>query len=545
MYQAFYGLNEAPFTIAPDPKYLFLSQQHQQAINHLQYCLREGGGFVLLTGEVGTGKTTLSRRLLEQLPENTQVAFILNPTLSSQELLATICDELNIRYKKTGLTLKYLTDKIQQKLLKNHEEDINTLLIVDEAQHLQPEVLEQLRLLTNLETNTRKLLQVVLIGQPELQQLLQRRDLRQLAQRITARYHLLPLTRKEVEAYIQHRLTVADCSRPLFNGGAISLIHKISKGIPRLINLLCDRALATAYGNNDSVVNRKTVLTASQQALGSEYHITPWWQKPQVLALSIAANLVIVVGLAYWFGGAGQVTGPDLAQGHELDKTVPVETSNKPVESNSEVDASVNTSEHQATSADQQIAAKTSEASSDDTAGKQTTPSNNTDIGANAELKARIEQLEAKLAQEEASKALRQNEIQTSRAEPLPTNETQSSDSLDFDLSQLEGVSEELLAKFSQAVEETADQQPVKAEQTVQVPSLVDMPVWLQNQVPSMQFEVHIFATDGAGWVRVNGRERYEGDIVAGDVKLESILQDKVILSLNGEQFTLPALSTW
>lgn len=545
MYQAFYGLNEAPFTIAPDPKYLFLSQQHQQAINHLQYCLREGGGFVLLTGEVGTGKTTLSRRLLEQLPENTQVAFILNPTLSSQELLATICDELNIRYKKTGLTLKYLTDKIQQKLLKNHEEDINTLLIIDEAQHLQPEVLEQLRLLTNLETNTRKLLQVVLIGQPELQQLLQRRDLRQLAQRITARYHLLPLTRKEVEAYIQHRLTVADCSRPLFNGGAISLIHKISKGIPRLINLLCDRALATAYGNNDSVVNRKTVLTASQQALGSEYHITPWWQKPQVLALSIAANLVIVVGLAYWFGGAGQVTGPDLAQGHEPDKVVSVETSDKPVASNSEVDAPANAIEHQATSADQQVAAKTSEASGEDTAGKQATPPNNTDIGANAELKARIEQLEAKLAQEEASKALQQNEIQTSRAEPLPTNETQSSDSLDFDLSQLEGVSEELLAKFSQAVEETADQQPVKVEQPVQVPSLVDMPVWLQNQVPSMQFEVHIFATDGAGWVRVNGRERYEGDIVAGDVKLESILQDKVILSLNGEQFTLPALSTW
>ncbi len=545
MYTSFFGLNEIPFSIAPNPDYLYLGNRHKEALTHLSYGLGDTGGFVLLTGEVGTGKTTLSRRLLEQLPENTQVAFILNPTLSSQELLATICDELNIRYKKTGLSLKYLTDKIQQKLLKNHEEDINTLLIIDEAQHLQPEVLEQLRLLTNLETNTRKLLQVVLIGQPELQQLLQRRDLRQLAQRITARYHLLPLTRKEVSAYIQHRLTVADCNRQLFNSGAISLIHKISKGIPRLINLLCDRALATAYGNNDSVVNRKTVLTASQQALGSEYHITPWWQKPQVLALSIAANLVIVVGLAYWFGGAGQITGSDVAQSYEPDKTVSVENSDKPVASNSKVDAPVYTDKHQAVDANQQVAAKTSEASSEDTAAKQTTPPNETDISANAELQARIEQLEAKLAQEEASKALQQNDITIPRVEPLSTNETQSSESLDFDLSQLEGVSDELLAKFSQAVEETASQQPVYTEQPVQVPSLVDMPVWLQNQVPQMQFEVHIFATDGAGWVRVNGRERYEGDLVAGDVKLERILQDKVILSLDGELFSLPALSSW
>ena len=545
MYTSFFGLNEIPFSIAPNPDYLYLGDRHKEALTHLSYGLGDTGGFVLLTGEVGTGKTTLSRRLLEQLPENTQVAFILNPTLSSQELLATICDELNIRYKKTGLTLKYLTDKIQQKLLKNHEEDINTLLIIDEAQHLQPEVLEQLRLLTNLETNTRKLLQVVLIGQPELQQLLQRRDLRQLAQRITARYHLLPLTRKEVAAYIQHRLTVADCNRQLFNSGAISLIHKISKGIPRLINLLCDRALATAYGNNDSVVNRKTVLTASQQALGSEYHITPWWQKTQVLALSIAANLVIVVSLAYWFGSAGQVTGPDVAQNHELGKAVSVENVDEPVGSNSKVNAPVNTNKHQAVDANQQATATTSEASSEDTAGKQTTPPNNTDIGANAELQARIEQLEAKLAQEEASKAQQQNDITASRVEPLSTNKTQSSDSLDFDLSQLEGVSDELLAKFSQAVEETAGQQPVNTESPVEVPSLVDMPVWLQNQVPQMQFEVHIFATDGAGWVRVNGRERYEGDLVAGDVKLERIMQDKVILSLDGELFSLPALSSW
>ena len=182
MYRNFFSLSELPFSISPDPKYLFMSERHREALTHLTYGLGEVGGFALLTGEVGTGKTTISRCLMEQLPDNTQVAFILNPTLSSQELLATLCDQLKIRYRKTDASLKNLTDKISEKLLKNHENEINTLLIIDEAQHLQPEVLEQLRLLTNLETNTKKLLQVILIGQPELQQLLQRRDLRQLAQ---------------------------------------------------------------------------------------------------------------------------------------------------------------------------------------------------------------------------------------------------------------------------------------------------------------------------------------------------------------------------
>jgi general secretion pathway protein A len=213
MYTGFFGLREIPFSIAPNPDYLFMSDRHREALAHLTYGLGETGGFVLLTGEVGTGKTTVSRCLLERLPEDSQAAFILNPTLSAQELLATICDELKIRYRKTGATLKTLTDKIQQKLLKNHELGISTILLIDEAQHLRPEVLEQLRLLTNLETNTQKLLQVILIGQPELQQLLKRQDLRQLAQRITARYHLLPLTRDEVGHYIAHRLKVAGCQQ--------------------------------------------------------------------------------------------------------------------------------------------------------------------------------------------------------------------------------------------------------------------------------------------------------------------------------------------
>ena len=268
MYTNYFGLSEAPFSIAPNPHFMFMSDRHREALAHLTYGFGETGGFALLTGEVGTGKTTVSRCLLEQLPENTQVAFVLNPALSAQELLATMCDELKIRYRKTGATLKTLTDKIQEKLLKNHDAGLNTVLIIDEAQHLQAEVLEQLRLLTNLETNTRKLLQVILIGQPELQQLLQRHDLRQLAQRITARYHLLPLNKQEVDQYIKHRLDIAKCHRKLFSVSAVNKIHKLTQGVPRLINLLCDRSLAIAYSQNQSLADKNAVEKAAQEIFG-------------------------------------------------------------------------------------------------------------------------------------------------------------------------------------------------------------------------------------------------------------------------------------
>ena len=302
MYTSYFGLEEKPFSIAPNPDYLFMSDRHREALNHLTYGLGDTGGFVLLTGEVGTGKTTISRRLMENLPENTQAAFILNPTLSSQELLATLCDELKIRYRKTGATLKTLTDKIQQKLLKNHNENINTLLIIDEAQHLQPEVLEQLRLLTNLETNTKKLLQVILIGQPELQQLLQRRDLRQLAQRITARYHLLPLNKQEVAQYLKHRLSVAKCFRNIFDQSAVNAIHKICHGIPRLMNLLAERSLMNAYNSNNAVVNRKIVLQAAHDALGDEFEVIPWWQNSWIKAGSLICTLLVVLAAGVWWG---------------------------------------------------------------------------------------------------------------------------------------------------------------------------------------------------------------------------------------------------
>ena len=296
MYKAFFGLSDNPFSIAPNPHYLFLSDRHREALAHLTYGLGETGGFVLLTGEVGTGKTTVSRCLLNQLPENTDTAFILNPSLTEQELLATLCDELSIVYDKDP-SLKQLTDLLSQFLLGNHEKGRNTVLIIDEAQHLRAEVLEQLRLLTNLETDTKKLLQVILIGQPELQQLLRRQELRQLAQRITARYHLLPLTLEEVGLYVQHRLKVAGRHEPLFNPRSIKALHKYTGGIPRLINLLCERALMASYAQSKVPIDQKMVSSAATEVFGEDI-------KQRSYLLPIAAFSVLtlscVLGVMLW-----------------------------------------------------------------------------------------------------------------------------------------------------------------------------------------------------------------------------------------------------
>ncbi|TKB51438.1 AAA family ATPase [Ferrimonas sediminicola] len=293
MYKGFYGLAESPFSIAPNPAFLFLSGRHREALAHLTYGLGENGGFVLLTGEVGTGKTTVSRSLLKQLPENTDTAFILNPALTELELLATLCDELAIPYDPAP-TLKQLTDKISAFLLANHQAGRNTVMIIDEAQHLKPEVLEQLRLLTNLETDTRKLLQVILIGQPELQELLQRRELRQLAQRITARYHLLPLTKEEVSHYVQHRLQVAGRAQPLFKSAAIRALHQYSGGVPRVINLLCERALMGGYAHQKIYLGRREVEAAAAEVLGIKAKAKGRWPwMAGALAAGLAGAAVV------------------------------------------------------------------------------------------------------------------------------------------------------------------------------------------------------------------------------------------------------------
>ncbi len=270
MYHQHFGLNEAPFSIAVNPRYLFMSQRHRDALAHLLYGVSGGGGFILLTGEVGTGKTTVNRCLLEQLPDTTDLAIILNPALSAVELLATACDELGIDYPRKTHSLKALTDALHRYLLDNYDRGRETVLMIDEAQHLDFDVLEQIRLLTNLETNDEKLLQIILIGQPELSEKLARPELRQLNQRITARYNLMPLNLDETNAYIRHRLEVAGLrgDRRLFDPSAVKQIHTLTRGIPRLINVLCDRALLGAYGQRRGSVNRALVHSAAREVFG-------------------------------------------------------------------------------------------------------------------------------------------------------------------------------------------------------------------------------------------------------------------------------------
>ncbi|MFC3914732.1 ExeA family protein [Pseudaeromonas sharmana] len=295
MYKAFFGLTESPFSISPNPKYLYMSERHTEALTHLNYGLREGGGFVLLTGEVGTGKTTVSRSLRQQLPENTDLALVLNPTLTERELLAATCDEFGVSYPAQA-GLKELGDALRAYLIANHASGRRSLLLIDEAQHLSAEVLEQLRLLTNLETDDAKLLQVVLIGQPELQALLRQPLLRQLAQRITARYHLLPLSREDVDAYVRFRLQVAGCVQPIFTAAAIRALHRLSGGIPRLINLIAERALLGAFAANAHRIDDKLVVKAAYDALGVEDRGTSGWG---MLAYTFCGLLMLVAG---WFG---------------------------------------------------------------------------------------------------------------------------------------------------------------------------------------------------------------------------------------------------
>jgi len=271
VYLSYFGLNEKPFSISPNPHYLFLSERHKEALAHLTYGLGEDGGFVLLTGEVGTGKTTITRSMLEQLPENTQVAMIHNPALSELELLASICDELNISYDTNNATLKSLTDIIKKHLETNNKSGGHTILIIDEAQLLAPNVLEQLRLLTNIETDHKKLLQIVLVGQPELQDLLKRNELRQLAQRITARYHLLPLTQGQTVAYIKHRLHVAGCDKGIFSMDAMHTVHQLTGGVPRLMNLVCERALVGTFAKQQLIVDSDIIKKSAQESLPMDF----------------------------------------------------------------------------------------------------------------------------------------------------------------------------------------------------------------------------------------------------------------------------------
>jgi general secretion pathway protein A len=268
MYKEYFGLKETPFSIVPDPHYLYMSDNHREALAHLLYGINSDNGFVLLTGDVGTGKTTVCRCLLEQMPEGSDIAFILNPRLTVKELLACICDELGIHCPEGNVSNKIFIDRINHYLLDANLKGRRTVLILEEAQNLSPNVLEQIRLLTNLETNERKLLQIIMVGQPELNEMLSRHELRQLKQRITARYHLGPLTKQEVAAYVVHRLSVAGVERRLFSPSSLDRLFRLSGGIPRLINLLCDRALLGTYVQGKDVVDVSTLNKAAREVFG-------------------------------------------------------------------------------------------------------------------------------------------------------------------------------------------------------------------------------------------------------------------------------------
>ena len=292
MYKEYFGLEELPFSIAPDPRYLYMSEQHREALAHLLYGIKSDGGFVLLTGDVGTGKTTVCRCLLEQVPENHRIAFIFNPKITVIELLAAICDEFGIAYPKRTRSVKVFVDRINTYLLDVRAGGGRAVVIIDEAQNLDAEVLEQLRLLTNLETNQEKLLQIILLGQPELRNMLIRPELRQLDQRITARSHLGPLPKKDVDAYVAHRLRVAGVERRLFGPGAVGRLYRLSGGIPRLINVLCDRALIGAYAQGQGTVTRGTLSKAADEVFGETARSRPGRARTWLLGAGLAAAMI-------------------------------------------------------------------------------------------------------------------------------------------------------------------------------------------------------------------------------------------------------------
>jgi len=303
MYNRFFNLKQAPFSIAPDPRYLFMSERHREALAHLLYGVNSGGGFVLLTGEIGAGKTTICRCFLGQIPADCNVAYIFNPKLTVDELLQSICEEFHIPLEKNpshAATVKEYVDRLTDFLLAAHAKKQNNVLIIDEAQNLSLDVLEQLRLLTNLETDEHKLLQIVLIGQPELRDMLMRPDMEQLAQRVIARYHLAPLSGDETAHYIMHRLAVAgNAPVPPFSSRQMKKIYRLTSGVPRRINLLCDRALLGAYAEGKHQADDRIIAKAAREVLGTKPSLgfgVRHWRYTAAAALA----LTVVGGTAAW-----------------------------------------------------------------------------------------------------------------------------------------------------------------------------------------------------------------------------------------------------
>ena len=264
MYEAFYGLKEKPFRMTPDPRYFFPSAKHTDALNHMVYTIEERRGFVVVTGEIGSGKTTLSRVLFQKLDRHTKTAIVRNTQLSAKDLIALTLEELEIDYRP-GSTKMQLISKLNEYLIEQLRDNSNVVLLIDEAQNLKPSVLEEVRMLSNLETETEKLIQIILMGQPELKSKLWLKELTQLRQRVTLHYHLAPLDAFETVAYINHRLHVAGAAEPIFKSDTFERIFEYTQGVPRLINGLCDRALLTGYVKETKVVGPEIIVEVASE----------------------------------------------------------------------------------------------------------------------------------------------------------------------------------------------------------------------------------------------------------------------------------------
>ncbi|MDI1253934.1 ExeA family protein [Thermomonas sp.] len=311
MYLGYYGLHEAPFSITPDPRFVHLSERHRDALAHLLFGVDKGGsgGFVQLTGEVGTGKTTLSRLLLEQLPEDTRIALVLNPRQDAVELLETICEELHLDIEGKRGSSKSLIDALNVYLLDAYAQGLRVVVLIDEAQNLPADALEQVRLLTNLETHTQKLLQILLLGQPELRDMLARPELRQLSQRITARYHLTPLDARGTEAYLRHRWRVAGGTRFPFTAKGVQRLHARAGGVPRLLNVIAERALLAGYARDATVIDARLVDAAANEVLPPTAKRI-WW--PWLAAAGVVA--VAVIAATQFRGTSASAQTPNTTQ---------------------------------------------------------------------------------------------------------------------------------------------------------------------------------------------------------------------------------------